>query len=199
MTYENLDARLINSLLADGRASLRSLGEELDVSVTTVSNHLNDLEEEGVIDGYTPRVDYDALGYDVTAIVQLKVQGNALPEVTDRLVEVECGFQSTDAAAENAVEVTREFLAAVGALEGETADQQELPVYRLTEPVPKAAAQAYEVYAANFSQVATGEVYALADDEQYVADEPFYPVLMSPYGYEDVFGYAAEQVGTLEA
>jgi DNA-binding Lrp family transcriptional regulator len=86
MTYENLDARLINSLLADGRASLRSLGEELDVSVTTVSNHLNDLEEEGVIDGYTPRIDYDALGYDVTAIVQLKVQGNALPEVTDRLV-----------------------------------------------------------------------------------------------------------------
>jgi hypothetical protein len=120
-------------------------------------------------------------------------------EVTDRLVEVECGFQSTDAAAENAVKVTREFLAAVGALEGKTADQRELPVYRLTEPVPKAAAQAYEVFASNFSRVTTGEVYAVADDQQYVAEEPFYPVLMSPYGYEDVFGYAADQVGTLEA
>jgi DNA-binding Lrp family transcriptional regulator len=85
MTYENLDAELVNALLNDGRASLRSLGEELDVSVTTVSNHLSDLEDEGVIDGYTPVVEYSALGYDVTAIIQLKVEGNALPDITDRL------------------------------------------------------------------------------------------------------------------
>jgi DNA-binding Lrp family transcriptional regulator len=88
MTYENLDAKLINALLGDGRASLRSLAEELDVSVTTVSNHLRDLEDEGVIEGYTPRVNYDALGYDVTAIIQLKVEGSALPEITDRLTEL---------------------------------------------------------------------------------------------------------------
>jgi len=85
MTYENLDAKLINALLGDGRASLRSLAEELDVSVTTVSNHLRDLEDEGVIEGYTPRVNYDAIGYDVTAILQLKVEGSALPDVTETL------------------------------------------------------------------------------------------------------------------
>ena len=87
MTYENLDRKLVNALLGDGRASLRSLAEELDVSVTTVSNHLKDLEEDGIITGYTPKVDYDALGYDVTAVVQLKVEGSALPAVTDRLQE----------------------------------------------------------------------------------------------------------------
>ncbi|UIP00167.1 Lrp/AsnC family transcriptional regulator [Halobaculum sp. CBA1158] len=87
MTYENLDAKLVNALLGSGRASLRSLGEDLDVSVTTVSNHLRDLEDEGVIEGYTPRVNYGRLGYDVTAIVQLKVEGSALPEIVDRLRE----------------------------------------------------------------------------------------------------------------
>jgi len=87
MTYENLDAKLVNALLGDGRASLRSLAEELDVSVTTVSNHLSDLEEEGVIEGYTPRIDYDAVGYDVTAVIQLQVEGNALPDITDTLRE----------------------------------------------------------------------------------------------------------------
>src|SRR6056297_3541376 len=87
MTYENLDRKLVNALLGDGRASLRSLGEDLDVSVTTVSNHLSDLEDEGIINGYTPKVDYDALGYDVTAILQLKVEGSSLPEVTERLKE----------------------------------------------------------------------------------------------------------------
>ena len=87
MTYENLDRKLVNALLGDGRASLRSLAEDLDVSVTTVSNHLSTLEEEGIIDGYTPSVDYDSLGYDVTAILQLKVEGSSLPEVTERLQE----------------------------------------------------------------------------------------------------------------
>ena len=85
MTYENLDRRLVNALLSDGRASLRSLGEDLDVSVTTVSNHITDLEEEGIIRGYVPEVNYGRLGYDVTAIIQLKVEGSALPEITDRL------------------------------------------------------------------------------------------------------------------
>ena len=89
MTYENLDAKLIKALLGDGRASLRSLAEDLDVSVTTVSNHLRDLEDEGVVEGYTPIVNYDALGYDVTAIVQLKVEGSALPEITERLQDQE--------------------------------------------------------------------------------------------------------------
>mgnify|MGYP000276436978 FL=1 len=87
MTYDNLDRELLNELLGDGRASLRSLGEELDVSVTTVSNHLETLEAEGIIDGYTPIVDYNELGYDVTAVIQLKVEGSAMAALTDRLRE----------------------------------------------------------------------------------------------------------------
>ncbi len=85
MTYENLDAKLVNELLGNGRASLRSLGDDLDVSVTTVSNHLRDLEDSGVIRGYSPVVDYDEVGYDVTAIIQLKVEGDSLPEITETL------------------------------------------------------------------------------------------------------------------
>lgn len=89
MTYENLDRELVNALLGDGRASLRSLGEELDVSVTTVSNHLRDLEDEGAVQGYTPIIDYGKLGYDVTAVLQLKVEGHALPEITEKLRQEE--------------------------------------------------------------------------------------------------------------
>jgi DNA-binding Lrp family transcriptional regulator len=87
MAYENLDQKILNALLDDGRASLRSLGEDLDVSVTTVSNHISDLEDDGVIEGYAPIIDYGELGYDVTAILELKVEGSALPDITDRLQE----------------------------------------------------------------------------------------------------------------
>lgn len=119
-------------------------------------------------------------------------------EVGERVVEVECGFQGSEAAAENAVTVTEAFLRATGALPGgDTPEEREIPVYKLTEPVPKAAAEAYEVFASNFARVPAGEAYAVADEREYVADEPFYPVLMSPYGYENVFGYTADRVDTL--
>ena len=85
MAYENLDAELLNALQSDGRASLRDLASDLDVSVTTISNHLEQLQNSGAIIDFSPIVDYDALGYDVTAIIQLKVEGAALPDVTDRL------------------------------------------------------------------------------------------------------------------
>jgi hypothetical protein len=121
-------------------------------------------------------------------------------EVTRRLIEVECGFQGSETAAENAVQVTREFLAATGALPDEGAPHRdELPVYRLTASVPKDRAEAYDVYATNFRQVRTGQPYASADGREYVAEEDFYPVLMSAYGYENVFGYAADRIGTLES
>jgi DNA-binding Lrp family transcriptional regulator len=85
MAHENFDQFLINRLLDDGRASLRSLSDDLDVSVTTVSNHLRNLEDNGVIEGYTPQINYDELGYDVTAILQLKLEGDAIADVVDRL------------------------------------------------------------------------------------------------------------------
>ncbi|MFW6448748.1 MAG: HTH-type transcriptional regulator Lrp [Halobacteriota archaeon] len=87
MTYEDLDVKLVNAMLDDGRASLRSLAEELDVSVTTVSNHLAQLEDDGVVVGFTPRIDYAALGYDVTAVIQLKVEGDAIGEISAALEE----------------------------------------------------------------------------------------------------------------
>ncbi|AQL44042.1 succinylglutamate desuccinylase [Halorientalis sp. IM1011] len=121
-------------------------------------------------------------------------------EVTRRLIEVECGFQGSDTAAENAVQVTREFLAATGALPDDDAPHRdELPVYRLTNAVPKDSAEAYDVFATNFHEVPAGQPYAAADGREYVAETDFYPVLMSPYGYENVFGYAADRVGTLES
>jgi DNA-binding Lrp family transcriptional regulator len=85
MAHEYLDEKLLNALLGNGRESLRSLSDELDVSVTTVSNHLNDLEDDGIIEGYTPLIEYDRLGYDVTAILNLKVEGGALSDVTETL------------------------------------------------------------------------------------------------------------------
>ncbi|MXR51261.1 succinylglutamate desuccinylase [Halovenus sp. WSH3] len=114
-------------------------------------------------------------------------------------IEVECGYQGSDQATENASRLLREFLGATGALPQErTPEADSVPLFRLDRQIPKDEASSYAVYASNFEQVAEGEPFAAADDREVTADEPFYPVLMSPYGYETVFGYTAQRLGTVE-
>jgi predicted deacylase len=113
-------------------------------------------------------------------------------------IEVECGYQRSAAAADNAVRVTREFLLATGVIDpGEPPATTEVPVFRLGQPIPKEQADAYEVFARNFEEVAAGEAFAAMDGESVVADEPFHPVLLSPEGYRDIFGYRATLSGTI--
>ncbi|QHS17877.1 M14 family metallopeptidase [Halopenitus persicus] len=118
-------------------------------------------------------------------------------------IEVECGLQGTDEAADNAYWLVRAFLAATGALSAPGADgvvdaggRKDVDVFRLDDRIPKPPADEYEVFAHNFERVAAGERFAAADGESIVAEEPFYPVLLSAYGYEREFGYAAEYVDT---
>ena len=113
-------------------------------------------------------------------------------------IEVECGLQGSETAAGNADRLSRAFLTAAGALPGDTM-RRDLPVYRLTDVIRKQEADTYEVFTDNFTRVDSGDPFAAADGDQQVAEEPFYPVLMSPNGYRDVFGYAAEKVDVLTA
>jgi len=87
MTYDNIDLEIIDLLLEDGRASLRSIAEEIGVSVTTVSNHLKEMEKEGIIKGFKPVVSYPDLGYTVTSILMIKAEGDDILELVDELSE----------------------------------------------------------------------------------------------------------------
>jgi len=118
-------------------------------------------------------------------------------EVVPNTIEVECGYQGSEQATENAVGLVWEFLSATGIVPDDTQPHREIPLFRLDRQIPKVEASSYDVYASNFEQVTAGEPYAAAGEQDVVAEESFYPVLLSPYGYESVFGYTAERVGTV--
>lgn len=116
------------------------------------------------------------------------------------VIELECGLQHSDGAAENAIQLSREFLVAVGALSQENGRPRyhPLPVFRLDQQIPKPDAEQYEVFVDNFERVAEGERFAAVGDESRVAEDPFYPILLSAYGYRNVFGYIGSLVGRLD-
>ena len=108
-------------------------------------------------------------------------------------VEIEVGPQGSDEAAASAERQVRAFLRAVGALPGSvpTPDPE---YFHMAEPIPKPPGRSYEVYVPNFEPVAAGTAFASVDGQDLVAEKPFYPVLLSPYGYADIFGYRGDKV-----
>jgi predicted deacylase len=119
---------------------------------------------------------------------------------TPDVIELECGLQRSAAAAENAKSLVREFLVATGVLPGDAEPPRHHPlsVFSLDKRIPKEPAEEYEVFVENFERVAEGAVFAAADGKQLRADRPFYPILLSAYGYESTFGYAGDLVGRLD-
>lgn len=117
-------------------------------------------------------------------------------DTTATAIEIEAGYQGSEAATENAIELTREFLIATGALSGDL-EAAERPLFELGKAIPKPEATSYEVYATNFTQVTEGDVFAAADDQPIRADHTFWPVLLSAEGYQDIFGYRGEKQGSV--
>lgn len=136
----------------------------------------------------------------VDAVVRTRGNNEGrLFSVAPSTIEIECGYQGSPEAAANAEQVIREFLVAVGVADGPAPIRNpSLPVFQLGGPIPKDAAEEYEVFVRNFERVAAGDPVAAADGETLHADEDFHPVLFSADGYEDVFGYMGNHVGSLE-
>ncbi|MFC6862921.1 succinylglutamate desuccinylase/aspartoacylase family protein [Halomicroarcula sp. GCM10025817] len=154
-----------------------------------------------LVDEVTPLARAVIPQLSVDAVVRTKGKNEGrLFSVAPEAIEVECGYQGSAQASANAEQVIREFLAAVGVTEDyETTRNESLPVFQLGDPIPKSAADRYEVYVRNFERVDAGEEFASMDGKPVVADESFHPVLLSPEGYEDVFGYRGTEVGVLKS
>ena len=68
---DQIDRRLASALLADGRATLKSLAEITGLSVSAVQARVRRLEADGAIRGYTALVDPQALGFPLAALIAI--------------------------------------------------------------------------------------------------------------------------------
>ncbi|TLZ67896.1 MAG: Lrp/AsnC family transcriptional regulator [Methanobacteriota archaeon] len=84
---DELDLRILRLLNADARKSYRDIAKEADASLSTVSNRVRKLEEEGVISGYVPVLNEARLGFDVLAVVGVKIHKGKLLEVQRRIAK----------------------------------------------------------------------------------------------------------------
>jgi len=82
---DKLDNNIIKSLNNNGRKSLRTISKELKVSLSTISNRLKRLENEGIIERYIPVINPEKAGLDLTAVINLKIEHGKLIETQKRI------------------------------------------------------------------------------------------------------------------
>ncbi len=68
-----IDRRIVAALQANGRISTLELAESVGLSPTPCSRRVKRLEESGVIEGYTARINPAALGLNICVMVSVRL------------------------------------------------------------------------------------------------------------------------------
>ncbi|MEE9223813.1 MAG: Lrp/AsnC family transcriptional regulator [Thermoplasmata archaeon] len=84
---DDLDEDILRSLNENARRSFREIARELDVSLSTVSNRVHRMEEKGVIKGYGPIVNAQEVGFDLEAVVCVRISKGKLIETQKKIAE----------------------------------------------------------------------------------------------------------------
>lgn len=84
---DELEKKVVRSLNQNSRKSFREIAKELGTSATVVINKVKRLEELGAIQGYIPVLDPKYFGYNITAIIAMRISHGKLIETQEKIAE----------------------------------------------------------------------------------------------------------------
>jgi len=86
--FDKLNERIIYELSRDSRMSFRTLAKKLGVSTSTVIQKVRSLERKEIIQGYAVSFDYEKLGYELTAIIEVVARKGKLIEAEEEIAQL---------------------------------------------------------------------------------------------------------------
>jgi len=85
---DELDARLLDLMRREPRIGLMEVSRRLGVARGTVQARLAKLEQRGVITGYDPEVDPEAMGYPISAFILIELAQGELEDAVAVLAQI---------------------------------------------------------------------------------------------------------------
>lgn len=85
---DSVDRAILRILQTDGRASIRSVAERVHISRANAYARINRLIADGVIRGFSARVDQERAGQGASAYVTLKIVQNSWRTVREQLEQL---------------------------------------------------------------------------------------------------------------
>ena len=74
MAFDSVDRRIVHELQADGRLTNDELSKRVNLSPSPCLRRVKNLEEQGIITGYTANVDQDKFGLPISIFVSVKLE-----------------------------------------------------------------------------------------------------------------------------
>ncbi|HEC40288.1 hypothetical protein LCGC14_0648590 [marine sediment metagenome] len=95
---DEIDKNILRILQANARTSYREIQDKLGISIGTIHNRISKLKESKVVEGYTLRLNNEKLGYKLSFLIRINIDGKhteqELKELT-RIPEVCSIFHTT--------------------------------------------------------------------------------------------------------
>jgi len=85
ITLDDIDEAIIKMLQEDAKTSYRVIKEELKISIGTIHNRISKLEENRVIEGYTLKLNNEILGYKLTFLIRINIDGKHTQEILEEV------------------------------------------------------------------------------------------------------------------
>ncbi len=82
---DELEEKIIRAMNENARKSLREIAKEVGTSATAVINKVKKLETAGIIKGYIPVVSAEHFGFDLMAIIALRISKGKLLETQEKI------------------------------------------------------------------------------------------------------------------
>lgn len=93
---DKIDAAILNFLQKDARMAVKDIAKAVYLSSPAVSTRIEKLEREGIIKGYSAKIDLAKVGYTVTAYINLVMKPELRPKfyafVESKPNVLECSF-----------------------------------------------------------------------------------------------------------
>ncbi|MGQ3027357.1 MAG: Lrp/AsnC family transcriptional regulator [Ferrovibrionaceae bacterium] len=86
LSLDATDHKILAALVEDGRMSTLDLADRVGLSPTPCSRRLRRLEESGVIEGYTARINHAALGLNICVMVTIRLARHG-PETAGQFLQ----------------------------------------------------------------------------------------------------------------
>ncbi|WP_163582448.1 Lrp/AsnC family transcriptional regulator [Gracilibacillus saliphilus] len=87
MKMDKKDQKILELLVGNGRMSYVDIGKELGLSRVAVRERVNQLIEEGVIEGFSAVINSEKVGKQVSAFFEVDCEPSSLVEVAQNLAD----------------------------------------------------------------------------------------------------------------
>jgi len=81
MDIDEIDVAILKEVQEDSKTSYRDIAKKLGLSVGTVHNRVKKMSELGVIKSFAAVLDPEKLGFDLTAVILMQVEGGHIVDV----------------------------------------------------------------------------------------------------------------------